>query len=228
MRTVTLSGTSNSGTIPSVGTPDSSTGRRSKSTTSTWNSRSQRELTVNQLSGKLGADHQAPEVFACVAGATRLEEVRVAEHEDARSGSVGLDGAVKQHQGVVQVAARVKASPSSADQLADFLRELRDGADRVLDGARTAERPVLGVASFRVVAEAGHNLTILVQAAVAGRGHAVLCDSGEVQVVAAEGQGDKARLEGLAGRPERAELRSLPLVTFVAVDLAIGGEGVLD
>src|SRR5713101_674106 len=57
MRTVTLSGTSNSGTILSVGTPDSSTGRRSKSTTSTWNSRSQRELTVNQLSGKLGADH---------------------------------------------------------------------------------------------------------------------------------------------------------------------------
>src|SRR5216683_4251507 len=56
MRTVTLSGTSNSGTILSVGTPDSSTGRRSKSTTSTWNSRSQRELTVNQLSGKLGAD----------------------------------------------------------------------------------------------------------------------------------------------------------------------------
>src|SRR5713101_3464399 len=56
MRTVTLSGTSNSGTILSVGTPDSSTGRRSKSTTSTWNSRSQRELTVNQLSGKLGED----------------------------------------------------------------------------------------------------------------------------------------------------------------------------
>ena len=47
----------NSGTIRNVGTPDSSTGRRSKSTTSTWNSRSQRELTVNQLSGKLGADH---------------------------------------------------------------------------------------------------------------------------------------------------------------------------
>src|SRR5713226_4465714 len=60
MRTVTLSGTSNSGTILSVGTPDSSTGRRSKSTTSTWNSRSQRELTVNQLSGKLGADHSSP------------------------------------------------------------------------------------------------------------------------------------------------------------------------
>src|SRR6266851_1176640 len=58
MRTVTLSGTSNSGTILSVGTPDSSTGRRSKSTTSTWNSRSQRELTVNQLSGKLRADHR--------------------------------------------------------------------------------------------------------------------------------------------------------------------------
>ncbi len=57
MRTMTLSGTSNSGTILSVGTPDSSTGRRTKSTTSIWNSRSQRELTVNQLSGKLGADH---------------------------------------------------------------------------------------------------------------------------------------------------------------------------
>src|SRR5712692_8370058 len=64
MRTVTLSGTSNSGTILSVGTPDSSTGRRSKSTTSTWNSRSQRELTVNQLSGKLGADHD--EAYALI------------------------------------------------------------------------------------------------------------------------------------------------------------------
>jgi hypothetical protein len=49
--------TSNSGTILNVGTPDFSTGPRSKSTTSTWNSRSQRELSVNQLSGKLGADH---------------------------------------------------------------------------------------------------------------------------------------------------------------------------
>src|SRR5258707_7377328 len=57
MRAVTLRGTSNSGTIPNVGTPDFSTGPRSKSTTSIWHSRLQRELTVNQLSGKLGADH---------------------------------------------------------------------------------------------------------------------------------------------------------------------------
>jgi hypothetical protein len=42
-------------------TLDSSTGPRSKSMTSTWNSRSQRELTVNQLSGKLGADHPESE-----------------------------------------------------------------------------------------------------------------------------------------------------------------------
>src|SRR5712671_6109460 len=60
MRAATLSDTSNSGTILGVGTPGFSTGARSKSTTSSWNSRSQRELTVNQLSGKLGADHGAP------------------------------------------------------------------------------------------------------------------------------------------------------------------------
>src|SRR6266702_6533938 len=59
MRAGTLSGTSNSGTILNVGTPDFSTGHRSRSTTSTWNSRSQCELTANPLSGKLGADHQA-------------------------------------------------------------------------------------------------------------------------------------------------------------------------
>jgi hypothetical protein len=35
---------------------DFSTGPRYKSTMSIWNSRSQRELTVNPLSGKLGAD----------------------------------------------------------------------------------------------------------------------------------------------------------------------------
>src|SRR6185312_9415465 len=40
-----------------AGTPDFSTGRRSKSTTSTWNSSPQRELSTNPLSGKLGADH---------------------------------------------------------------------------------------------------------------------------------------------------------------------------
>src|SRR6266702_7341258 len=57
MRAGTLSGTSNSGTILTVGTPDFSTGHRSRSTTSTWNSRSQCELTANPLSGKLGADH---------------------------------------------------------------------------------------------------------------------------------------------------------------------------
>src|SRR6266700_1844133 len=56
MRAGTLSGTSNSGTILNVGTPDFSTGHRSRSTTSTWNSRSQCELTANPLSGKLGAD----------------------------------------------------------------------------------------------------------------------------------------------------------------------------
>jgi hypothetical protein len=39
------------------GTPDFSTGPRSKSTTSTWNCSPQRELATNPLSGKLGADH---------------------------------------------------------------------------------------------------------------------------------------------------------------------------
>jgi hypothetical protein len=34
------------------------TGPRSKFTTSIWNSRPQRELTTNPLSGKLGADHR--------------------------------------------------------------------------------------------------------------------------------------------------------------------------
>ena len=42
-----------------IGTPDFSTGPRSKSTTNTWNSSPQRELTTNPLSGKLGADHLA-------------------------------------------------------------------------------------------------------------------------------------------------------------------------
>src|ERR1035437_11096437 len=38
------------------GTPDFSTGARSRSTTNTWNGCPQRELTTNPLSGKLGAD----------------------------------------------------------------------------------------------------------------------------------------------------------------------------
>src|ERR1035438_2322701 len=55
--TVTLPGTSSSGTIADVGTPDFSTGRRSKSTTSILTGSSQPELTINRLSGKLGAHH---------------------------------------------------------------------------------------------------------------------------------------------------------------------------
>jgi hypothetical protein len=35
-----------------------STGCRNRSTTSTWNSSSQRESTINPLSGRLGADHR--------------------------------------------------------------------------------------------------------------------------------------------------------------------------
>src|SRR5713226_8878135 len=80
MRTVTLSGTSNSGTILSVGTPDSSTGRRSKSTTSTWNSRSQRELTVNQLSGKLGADQRQMRARMTVRYHTRADGTIVPDY----------------------------------------------------------------------------------------------------------------------------------------------------
>src|ERR1039457_1028827 len=86
---VTLPGTSSSGTIADVGTLDFSTGPRNRSTTSIWTGSSQRdacvarcyvhettrpqsvstisiwtgssqrELTINRLSGKLGA-HQAP------------------------------------------------------------------------------------------------------------------------------------------------------------------------
>src|ERR1039458_7665713 len=55
--TVTLPGTSSSGTIADVGTPDFSTGRRSRSTTRILTGSSQPELTINRLSGKLGA-HQ--------------------------------------------------------------------------------------------------------------------------------------------------------------------------
>src|ERR1022692_3053125 len=55
--TVTLPGTSSSGTIADVGTPDFSTGRCSRSTTSILTGSSQPELTINRLSGKLGAHH---------------------------------------------------------------------------------------------------------------------------------------------------------------------------
>src|ERR1022692_3259284 len=56
---VTLPGTSSSGTIADVGTPDFSTGPRNRSTTSIWTGSTQHELTVNRLSGKLGAHHSA-------------------------------------------------------------------------------------------------------------------------------------------------------------------------
>src|ERR1035438_6145175 len=55
--TVTVPGTSSSGTIADVGAPDFSTGRRSRSTTSILTGSSQPELTINRLSGKLGAHH---------------------------------------------------------------------------------------------------------------------------------------------------------------------------
>src|ERR1039457_5283423 len=57
--TVTLPGTSSSGTIADVGIPDFSTGRRSRSTTSILTGSSQPELTINRLSGKLGAHQTA-------------------------------------------------------------------------------------------------------------------------------------------------------------------------
>src|ERR1035438_2652204 len=57
-RAGTLRGTSNSGTIQNVGTPDSSTGPRNRPTTNTWNGSPQRELTTNPLSGMAGADHR--------------------------------------------------------------------------------------------------------------------------------------------------------------------------
>src|SRR6266545_7060580 len=57
--TVTLLDTSNSDTIHDVGIQDSTTGPHTRSTTSTWNGGSQRELTVKELSGKRGA-HQTP------------------------------------------------------------------------------------------------------------------------------------------------------------------------
>src|SRR6266508_1687089 len=55
--TVTLLDTSNSDTIHDVGIQDSTTGPHTRSTTSTWNGGSQRELTVKELSGKRGAHH---------------------------------------------------------------------------------------------------------------------------------------------------------------------------
>src|SRR5215211_6745375 len=55
--TVTLLDTSSSDTIHDVGIQDSTTGPHTRSTTSTWNGGSQRELTVKELSGKRGA-HQ--------------------------------------------------------------------------------------------------------------------------------------------------------------------------
>src|ERR1039458_9240333 len=58
--TVTLPGTSSSGTIADVGTPDFSTGRRSRSTTSILTGSSQPELTINRLSGQLGAHQSRP------------------------------------------------------------------------------------------------------------------------------------------------------------------------
>src|SRR6266540_2276697 len=55
--TVTLLDTSNSDTIHDVAIQDSTTGPHTRSTTSTWNGSSQRELTVKELSGKRGAHH---------------------------------------------------------------------------------------------------------------------------------------------------------------------------
>ena len=48
--------TLNSGTIQNAGTLGFSTGRHDKSVRNTWNGSPQRELTINPLSGKLGAD----------------------------------------------------------------------------------------------------------------------------------------------------------------------------
>src|SRR5215218_8384718 len=64
--TVTLLDTSSSDTIPDVGIQDSTTGPHTRSTTSTWNGGSQRELTVKELSGKRGA-HQGPVDLALLA-----------------------------------------------------------------------------------------------------------------------------------------------------------------
>src|SRR4051794_25828713 len=57
--TVTLPDTSNSATIHAVAIQDSATGSHDRSTTSTCNDNSQRELTVKELSGKRGAHHRA-------------------------------------------------------------------------------------------------------------------------------------------------------------------------
>src|SRR5260370_30596825 len=75
-----LGGTSNSGTIPSVGTPDFSTGPRSKSTTSIWNSSPQRELATNPLSGKLGADHLRPQRLRAISDPDGLQLAPVHRH----------------------------------------------------------------------------------------------------------------------------------------------------
>src|SRR5215216_2440148 len=58
--TVTLLDTLNSATIHYVAIQDSATGPHNRSTTTTWNGSSQRELTVKELSGKRGAHQPCP------------------------------------------------------------------------------------------------------------------------------------------------------------------------
>src|SRR5580693_6369199 len=163
MRTVTLLGTSNSGTIPGVGTPDFSTGPRSKSTTSTWNSRSQRELTVNQLSGKLGADQ-------CRAGLRRRDEdcggeCRVMEEQ----GALGFGGLLRQLRsgaGLTQeeLAEAAGLSPRGISALERGVnRTARKDTAELLAGALGLTGPARAVfvAAARGRAPAGQVLTAL-------------------------------------------------------------------
>src|SRR5580693_3096135 len=163
MRTVTLLGTSNSGTIPGVGTPDFSTGPRSKSTTSTWNSRSQRELTVNQLSGKLGADQ-------CRAGLRRRDEdcggeCRVMEEQ----GALGFGGLLRQLRsgaGLTQeeLAEAAGLSPRGVSALERGVnRTARKDTAELLAGALGLTGPARAVfvAAARGRAPAGQVLTAL-------------------------------------------------------------------
>src|SRR5215218_7550316 len=76
--TVTLLDTSNSDTIHDVGIQDSTTGPHTRSTTSTWNGGSPRELTVKELSGKRGAHQLNPVRVDVRRDGRRLEPDRAA------------------------------------------------------------------------------------------------------------------------------------------------------
>src|ERR1039458_10504082 len=110
--TVTLPGTSSSGTIADVGIPDFSTGRRSRSTTSILTGSSQPELTINRLSGQLGAHHPDD---------TAAHDIRTAELARHKLGRLTADDADGYHR---------VACPAAAGKLRCPLRPASMTLDR--------------------------------------------------------------------------------------------------